>query len=104
MFSTLFENFLLFSSNSKLSSANSFILDQSKILSFGKGLRCRLQKIFQFFSCLKLSFGVEILQRQRQCVANKSENAKLSTVSPFPVIYFVRQSASGLFNHGIIIG
>ena len=34
----LFENFLLFSSNLKLSFANSFSLEKSKILSVGKGL------------------------------------------------------------------
>ena len=37
-FSTRFENFLPFSSNLKLSSANSFSSEASKILSFGKGL------------------------------------------------------------------
>ena len=38
MFSTSLENFLLFTSNSKLSSADCFNLDQSKILSSGNGL------------------------------------------------------------------
>ena len=38
MFSTRLENFLPFSSNLKLSSAKSFILKESKNLSFGKGL------------------------------------------------------------------
>ena len=38
MFSTSLENFLLFTSNSKLSSADGFNVDQSKILSSGNGL------------------------------------------------------------------
>ena len=38
MFSTRLENFLLFSSNLKLSSVKCFNLDQSKILSSGNGL------------------------------------------------------------------
>ena len=38
VFSICLENFLLFSSNLILSSANSFSLDQSKISLFGKGL------------------------------------------------------------------
>ena len=38
VFSTGFENFLQFSSNLKLSSANSFILEESKICRLGKGL------------------------------------------------------------------
>ena len=38
MFSTPLENLVLFSSNLKLSSANCFNLDQSKILSSGNGL------------------------------------------------------------------
>ena len=36
VFSTLLENFLPFSSNSKLSSANSFILEESEICHLGK--------------------------------------------------------------------
>ena len=38
MFSTNFENFLIFTSNSKLSSADCFNLEQSKILLSGNGL------------------------------------------------------------------
>ena len=38
LFSTCLKNFLPFSSDLKLSSANSFSLEESKILSFGKGL------------------------------------------------------------------
>ena len=37
LFSTLLENFTPFSSNLKLSSANSFSLEESKICRFGKG-------------------------------------------------------------------
>ena len=37
VFSTLLENFLLFSSNSKLSSAKSFSLEESNICRLGKG-------------------------------------------------------------------
>ena len=37
VFSTLLENFLPFSSNLKLSSANSFSLEESKICGLGKG-------------------------------------------------------------------
>ena len=37
VFSTRFENFLPFSSNSKLSSVNSFSLKESKICCLGKG-------------------------------------------------------------------
>ena len=40
MFSNSLENFLLFTSNSKLLSADCFNLDQSKILSSGNGLKC----------------------------------------------------------------
>ena len=39
MFSSGFDNFLPFSSNLKLSSANYFSLEESENLSFGKGLR-----------------------------------------------------------------
>ena len=38
-FSTLLENFLLFSSNMKLSSAKSFTLEESKICHLGKGCK-----------------------------------------------------------------
>ena len=38
VFSTRLENFLPFSSNSKLPTANSYSLEESKNLSFGKGL------------------------------------------------------------------
>ena len=37
VFSTHFENFLPFSAHSKLSSANSFSLEESKICCMGKG-------------------------------------------------------------------
>ena len=37
VFSTLLENFLPFTFNSKLSSANSFSLEESKICCLGKG-------------------------------------------------------------------
>ena len=43
MFSTRYENFVLFSSNLKLSSANFINLDQSKILSSGNGLIATFQ-------------------------------------------------------------
>ena len=43
VFSTLLENFLPFSSNLKLSPANSFCLEESENVSFGKELKCRLQ-------------------------------------------------------------
>ena len=38
MFSSVLKNFLPFSSNLKLSSGNYFSLEESKILSFGKGI------------------------------------------------------------------
>ena len=42
MFSSCLENFLLFSSDLKLSSTNCFNLDVSKILSFGNGLKTEI--------------------------------------------------------------
>ena len=47
------ENFLQFSSNLKVSSANSFSLEDSKNLSFGKGLRNQIQQ-FQTHSFCRL--------------------------------------------------
>ena len=44
MFSPHVENVLPFLSNLKLSSANSFSLEESKILMFGKGLRLKLSR------------------------------------------------------------
>ena len=41
VFSTHLENFQAFSSNLRLLSANSFSLEKSKTLSFGKGLKLR---------------------------------------------------------------
>ena len=45
VFSTLFENFLPFMSNEKMSSANSFSLEESKI--------CRLGEVDQTMRCFK---------------------------------------------------
>ena len=60
VFSTRFENFLLFSSNSKLLSANSFNLEESKNLSLGKGLREKkktlVNSIFSFFNSVLCAF------------------------------------------------
>ena len=49
MFSTLLENFLPFSSNQKLSSANSFSLEGSKKLLFWEWVKLGLTEILQHF-------------------------------------------------------
>ena len=56
MFSTHLKSLLPFSSNLKLSSANSFSLEESKILSFGKELKVAVQIVVRkFYKNAKIS-------------------------------------------------
>ena len=56
VFSTCLKSFLLFSTNLKLLSANSFNLDESKNLSFGKGLNSKLFHKVELSKLYKLTF------------------------------------------------
>ena len=65
MFSNRLENFLLFSSNSKLSSADCFNLDLSKILSSGNGLInvCSVKDI----CCKYMVMRFDTMKKEKKC-------------------------------------
>ena len=100
VFSTCLENFLLFSSNVKLSSADCFKMDLSKILSSGNGLKvmrwkCQLVSSFLLLYCLCMSY--EILSSRCQysiflyfCISlfptGQFQSTKLTTAKSFTEI------------------
>ena len=86
MFSTCLEKFLLFSSNFKLSSADCFRLDLSKILASGNGLN-----VYQ-----KLKFAVGKVEN----IAGTGENAGSQHFLLFPQC-FQKASSLGLLEFGI---
>ena len=57
VFSTHLDNFMPFSSNLKLSSANSFGMEESKICCLGKGLKHGMEMVKMLVSAVFLMFS-----------------------------------------------
>ena len=75
MFSTCLENFLLFSSNLKLLSANCFNLDQSKILSSGNGLK-------ELGNRCSGGYSIHVIEIMFKMVLNTKQSIKAKSINP----------------------